>query len=288
MASSRNWCLTLNNPTPEDDGIMRKICKDFGKYGVLGYEVGEQGTPHIQGYIEFKNAQTLAQLKKKHDRCHWEKRRGSQEEARDYCLKDGNYWESAEFEKNQPGRRTDIELTRNLVKQGATMKQICEVASSYQSIRTAEVLYKYMEVKRDWKPSVYWFWGATGTGKTRQAYEMVPDAYTSMANVKWWDGYSGDANVIIDDLRPHDMPFNVLLRLLDRYPYRVECKGGSREFLAKTIIVTSPMHPEKFSNEEDVKQLLRRIDEIKEFKTEVVGTTTTEVRGNTIPGPITN
>lgn len=269
--SSRNWVLTFNNYSDADWNVMVNMASACAKYAILGKEVGESGTPHIQGYIEFKNAHTLDQLKRKADKAHWEKRRGSQAEARNYCMKDGNYWESGEFVENQPGKRTDIELVRTLVKAGTPMSQICEVATSYQSIKTAEVLFKYMEQKRNWKPNVKWFWGKTGTGKTRKALEILPNAYMTMANLKWWDGYSGEEDVIFDDIRPMDIQFNFLLRLLDRYQVRVEFKGGSREFLARNIIVTSPNHPQDFSSTEDVKQLLRRIDEITEV------TTTTEV-----------
>ncbi len=73
----------------------------------------------------------------------------------------------------------------------------------------------------------------------------------------------------MDDFRPEDMKFQRLLKLLDRYPYMVEVKGGYRQFLAKTVIITCPKHPEECYAEagEDIEQLLRRIGEenIKEF-----------------------
>ena len=59
--------------------------------------------------------------------------------------------------------------------------------------------------------------------------------------------------------------FHELLNLLDRYPYRVECKGGSRQFTSKTIVITTPLSPEETwenRTSEDLGQLLRRIDNI--------------------------
>jgi len=60
--------------------------------------------------------------------------------------------------------------------------------------------------------------------------------------------------------------YSLLLELLDRYEVRVEAKGGSRQFLAKNIIVTSIFSPyEMFSQFSDAKELLRRIDEVKQI-----------------------
>ena len=84
---------------------------------------------------------------------------------------------------------------------------------------------------------------------------------------KWWEGYDAQEYVIIDDMRGDFLKFHQLLKLLDRYPYRVETKGSTRQFLATHIFITSSYHPEEmFSTREDIQQLLRRIDEIKMFE----------------------
>ena len=63
------------------------------------------------------------------------------------------------------------------------------------------------------------------------------------------------------------MKFNHLLKLLDRYPFKAEVKGGSRWLDSKNIIITTNKHPKDTYNlpEEDIKQLLRRIDLIERF-----------------------
>jgi hypothetical protein len=75
--------------------------------------------------------------------------------------------------------------------------------------------------------------------------------------------------VIIDDYRCSFCQFNELLRLLDRYPYQAQIKGGTVELIAPNIYITAPKAPAEMwatRTEEDLQQLLRRIDHVREFK----------------------
>ena len=83
MDRAAAWCYTLNNYTEEESEALWKE----GTYQIQGYEKGSEGTPHIQGYIEFKNAKRLSTLKKINPRIHWEIRRGNQKAAIQYCKK---------------------------------------------------------------------------------------------------------------------------------------------------------------------------------------------------------
>jgi hypothetical protein len=87
--SCRRWIFTLNNYTDKE---VNAITQDFSKYKatyIFGKEVGELGTPHLQGYVEFKNPRSLNALKKMNNRIHWEKARGNRQQNIDYCSKDG-------------------------------------------------------------------------------------------------------------------------------------------------------------------------------------------------------
>jgi hypothetical protein len=99
---------------------------------------------------------------------------------------------------------------------------------------------------------------------------MAPNAYFTPATLQWWDGYDGHEDVIVDDFRASFCKLEYLLRLTDRYPFRVAYKGGFRQFLAKRIFFTSAFSPEQlFSGGNDnVDQLLRRINTIREFTAE--------------------
>lgn len=265
---ARGWCLTLNN---YDDISYTNLCdwmRENTEYGVIGKEVGESGTPHLQIYFEFKNMKSFKQLKSINKKLHIEKRLGTKTEAADYCKKDGNFVEFGEL-KCEQGKRNDIDMVRAIIKNGGTMKEVCDHASGYQSIKCGEIMRKYYCRKRNWKPTVYWYYGETGTGKSASAIsESDPnDRWISMDSLKWWDGYDGESDVIIDDFRASDCRLKTLLRILDRYEYKVETKGGSTQLLARRIWITCPYAPNECyrSEGEDMKQLIRRIDYVKEF-----------------------
>jgi hypothetical protein len=80
------------------------------------------------------------------------------------------------------------------------------------------------------------------------------------------------------------MAFTELLALLDRYPHRVEVKGGSRQFNSPNIIITSIMSPEKtysfLDKEEPLGQLMRRIDHIVHKTNEKTDTEVTQTDTN--------
>nr|WGT79593.1 master replication initiator protein [Sophora yellow stunt virus] len=83
---SRNvicWCFTVNNP---QEPIV--FLEDKFKYLVYQLEAGDNGTPHYQGYVEMKKRTSLPQMKKMFPNAYVEKKRTSQAEARQYCMKE--------------------------------------------------------------------------------------------------------------------------------------------------------------------------------------------------------
>jgi len=166
----------------------------------------------------------------------------------------------------QQGKRKDMEVVRDLVQSGATMLDIIDQASSLQSIRTAEVLFKYLDRPRTQMTELHWIYGPTGTGKSHRAHELAgPEAFTPVS-AKWWDGYDRHENVVIDDCRWDWFEpiggFAGFLRMVDKWPYKVESKGASRHLVAKRIFITCPCAPEAFWNnvtDESLAQFQRRI-----------------------------
>jgi len=107
---------------------------------------------------------------------------------------------------------------------------------------------------------VFVFWGATGTGKSKRAWEEATlEAYPKDPNTKFWDGYNGQENVVIDEFRGL-ISISHMLRWLDRYPVIVEIKGSSCVLKAKKIWITSNLSPDDWYKELDSETLsaLRR------------------------------
>lgn len=266
MSRSPNWCFTILNWLPEEVDMLEKIAKESGcNYITWGYEkCPTTGTPHIHVYIEFPTKvrwSTIRGLVPPRS-AKLEPRHKSQEKAINYVQKDGVFVERG-AKKNQ-GSRGDLDGARIMALE-CGMREVTR-SCNYQQICVSKTFLTYNEEPREGKPFNVWLHGPPGGGKTRKAHDMAKldggDVYVKHGDSKWFDGYDAHEIVIFDDLREGAFPFSFLLNLLDRYPVRVECKGGSRQFKPRLIIITCPYEPINFlgSSCEDRNQLLRRLD----------------------------
>jgi len=61
---SRRWVFTINNPTELDEAVMLSLVDEAAiVYVVGGREVGENGTPHIQGFVVFNRGWRFSRVK---------------------------------------------------------------------------------------------------------------------------------------------------------------------------------------------------------------------------------
>lgn len=266
-ARSRGWCFTVFLKDDDVDVDVRKNVIELHKlkncvYIIVGIETcPTTGRKHLQGYVYYKNAVSFKSVKTVLRESHWEKAKGTPEQNQKYCSKEGNYVEEGECPKK--GKRKDLEEARSLAKAGTSDLVILETCG-YQASRHAMLMKaRGAGPIRNWKPEVWWICGSTGSGKTKTAWEMFPNAWFSMKDLKNWEGYDGQEDVIVDDFRRDFCTFHELLRILDRYPYRVNYKFGSGQLLAKNIVITTPYcikHTYDTRCTEDVLQLVRRVD----------------------------
>ena len=241
QSRGRNWCGTLNNPGGDVkvEAVLR-ACADV-RYACGQREVGGvNGTEHDQFYVEFSTTYTLSAVRGLLPRAHWEVRRGTKREARDYCRKEetrvpDTQWEIGVWVNNRGGRqgaREDLAVIQRRLAEGRTVAEIYEeypqIAARYP--RFVDRAADYATPERTWKTEVKVFKGPTGCGKTRLAHELYPGIWTKPAGV-WFDSYDRHPHVLIDDFaggRDCGISFRDLLRFLDRYPMDVPIKGVRR------------------------------------------------------------
>lgn len=128
---------------------------------------------------------------------------------------------------------------------------------------------------------LYWFYGPTGCGKTKKAWDIIDGlglSYTTIgfSGKQFINNYFGEKVVLIDDLRKTDIELNILLKMLDRYPFVVNVKGGFANWDAEIIIITSHFSPKLCYSYEDKEgniqlydnadQLVRRLKEFGETR----------------------
>lgn len=130
----------------------------------------------------------------------------------------------------------------------------------YNSIRRIEQDYLVpVPIERE----VFCFWGRTGSGKSRRAWEEAGvSAYPKDPNTKFWCGYRHHQHVVVDEFRG-GISISHLLRWLDRYPVIIELKGGASVLACTKIWITSNIPPEQWYenlDEETIAALRRRMN----------------------------
>lgn len=272
---SKYWCFTLNNYSDLEYGQIAAIFSDESKevnYLIVGKEVGETGTAHLQGYIEFSTRIRLPAVKERVcQRAHFERRRGSPTEAADYCKKDKDFIEYGTLSRGK-GARVDLDAIRVAISEGAEEKEIsdqyfptwCVYRRSFDRYRE---LCNEPRFRSELK--VYVLWGDAGVGKTRFATEYARRRgkrfwISSVPDLQWFDGYAQQEVVILDDYRG-DAPIALLLRLLDIYELRVPVKGGFVAWNPAEIWLTSNKEPGEWHPSVDFHPLRRRLTRIVYF-----------------------
>jgi len=118
-------------------------------------------------------------------------------------------------------------------------------------------------------------YGPPGSGKSKAVFQSFPDAYIKFSG-KWWDYYSGQSVVILDDFDGSFLSFGDFKRYVDRYPCYVETKGGTVPLLANTFIITTNVYPshwwsKKVTGEDGRGAIWRRISRLVEYQLPVDG-----------------
>lgn len=249
MADSkvRRFCFTWNNYSDEDFEKVKQYITNNCKYGIVGKELAPNtGTRHLQGFCNLTKPTRFSSIKKSlHHSIHIEKAAGTDTQNKEYCGKSGDT-----FEKGTPctqGQRNDLQAVVESIATGTTLIQDIATKHPVQFIKYHNGIRKYLNIVHPIKPrnfmtNVYYYWGPPGTGKSlralKEASAINKESIYYKPRGQWWDGYRQHECVIIDDFYGW-IKYDELLKICDRYPYKVQIKGGYEEFTTKHIWITS-------------------------------------------------
>lgn len=281
MSEQKSGILwTLNNYSPEEVELTRKLLST-ASYGIFGYEIASTGTPHLQCYGFWKKERTLYSVNRILKRASKVQfANGSAEQNRTYCSKDDNFEEFGKI--SYQGERTDIEVFRDAIFSGLSEYELIMSFASmmakydrfYQRCRN---IYLQKEVAKKNTPEITVLVGNPGTGKTRYIYDNNDhdeiyklEIGDGSSGSLFWDGYNGQDVILIDDFH-NNIKLDYMLRLLDRYPMRLQIKGGVTYRCASKIYITSNLTVDQwYPNCRDIhrRAIARRINNIIDLNTE--------------------
>lgn len=247
LAQLKNFVFTINNPKQPKEYYLNILHSMgvFVNYIVIGEEIGENGTPHFQGFCMLTKKTRFKRVHDLLDHAHIERMRGTATQAANYCKKDGKFMEEGELidavSIAQRSKERYLEMHR-LAKLGLWD----ELDNTYPSEslrfrRQLGMVHVEAMMALSCEKKCAWFYGRPGTGKSRFVNGYDANIYYKNCN-KWWDNYNVNRNkvVVIDEFDPsHHVLGSHLKRWADRYPVLCETKGGAMYPCYETLMITS-------------------------------------------------
>ena len=146
ISPAKRWCFVLNNYTEEEISSIVPRLRQYCNTYIVGKEVGASGTPHLQGYLEFKTKKRPMSVFSFTNRINWQSAKGNKAQNYEYCSKDG-----------------DVLCSEGFPKAPTTLRR--EQLYAWQ-----EELVKIFEIPCAWDcRKIYWRYGDVNIGKTQFA-----------------------------------------------------------------------------------------------------------------------
>ena len=257
---AKHWVFTWNNPTVSAAELVLTFPTWGLTYAVFQDELGEEGTPHFQGYAEFDRRARMTSLKKlSHGATmHWEPRYGTRDQARQYAMKDDTRvegpWEFGEWQLNAQGKRSDLLDAIELLSESASLVAVAEdYPSTYiRYHRGFQALLNVTPRTRSDAPTITLLCGPPNCGKTRHVRDLEPFeqlwASPPGDTMRWFDHYQNQEAALFDDFdgKLSKVPLTAVLQILDRYAIRVATKGSHTWWTPLRVYITSNFHPRQW------------------------------------------
>jgi len=275
---NRNYVFTWNNYNAESIATLERLVTNLTlKYVAYSEETAPTtGTKHLQGYATFHVPKTLAQVRLKLVGCHVETMLGSLSQNESYCSKSGELIEHGEkpVSNDNKGRAEKLrwQNARNLAKEGKLDDIDADIfIRCYSTLK--RIKSDYAAKPQPCEPVCIWIYGPTGTGKSHSVETTFPDCYKKcMDDLKWFDGYSGEDAVYLEDIDKYQVKWGgILKRLADRWPMQASVKGAMVYIRPKYVLVTSNYRiDEIWSDPQTVEPLQRRFTEVEKLSQEQI------------------
>lgn len=206
------------------------------------------GTEHLQFYFETRKRRGIGCIKSLLSGAHIEVAR-SPRAAFDYCNKEESRtgWSAHQGSPKGQGTRSDIAAAAALVRESGVQAvaehmpdMVVRYARGLQALQTLHESHSLMQ----WRDiQVHVRWGPTGTGKTRYAAELGDIFPLELDAGFWFDGYTGQSRLLIDEFYGQLKP-STLLKLLDGYKRLWPIKGGHVLGVWREVYITSNVAPD--------------------------------------------
>lgn len=261
-----SWCFTDFSTTNPNELFQTDALSEHVK--AASYQIERcprTNRLHFQGWIYLNRSQrrrwVSAHIFK--GQPHLEKARGdpasnlqytTKEETREPGQNSGPYYHPdidtvIRFTRTNQGRRTDLEAIAASI-EGRDVNELLSIADNHGGayIRYHRGIQNLWNLRSSAEASttdrdleVHIIWGDPGVGKTRRVYEEhgYGNVYRLFSySPEWWDGYSGQKVLLLDDFYGQ-LPLSRMLNILDRYPLQVSIKASSTWARYTKVYITS-------------------------------------------------
>ncbi len=239
LPKSKHWVFTINNPTDADALTPNQLGQI--SYLIIGKEVGDEGTPHWQGYVVFINRKRRTGVARFFPRGRLAIKEGTVLEALTYCKKDGDYqeWGTVPVTAQEAVRNNWDDMYAH-AKRGEfeeiPKNMLIRYYHAFKRIQQDHPVKPPSLLEKDNE----WVLAPSGYGKSTYVRRKYEDIYDKAPN-KWFVGYQNEETILCDDFGPEQCKYLgwYLKRWADNFSFPMETKGGGRMIRPKHIVVTS-------------------------------------------------
>lgn len=266
----KNWFLTYpqNETAPQVLVDKLKLIDKVIEY-VVARETHADGGKHLHAYVKFVTGVKLKDAPVVFDLIG---KSGNYQPCRScksvikYCTKDGDYLSNFDLDKYKAKQG---KVTSATLRTYTAIEALDQGIIGLNSIKAYE--YARSLAVEPHRPSGLrgvWYHGEPGVGKSYHARRVLGESVYLKPQNKWWDGYTGQENVLLEDLdvkSEKNSGFYHLMKLWsDRYPCSGEIKGGQVALAHDKFVVTSNYKPDELIKEDDhlLEAICRRFDVI--------------------------